>query len=165
MFLIFFCLLVGLLLLWENLWLRYWKFCRCNWENLEILFPYLLLLTKYFSSTMILLVINCFHFLQFTNFHIQCNFSKVVKEFSHGGNIKPFSSNVPLLYPQKTSKNLWFSDVFRVYRCATLVENGLETPILTLYVPSPKNGQTHWNKSLAICRQIESVWPFCGVSA
>ena len=129
-FLIFFCLLVGLLLLWENLWLRYWKFCRCNWENLEIWFPYKLLLTKYFSSKMILLVIICFLFLQFTNFHIQCNSSKVVKEFSHGENIKPFSTNVPLLYPLKT-ENQRFSDVFRVYRYAALVENGLKTPILT----------------------------------
>ena len=37
----------------------------------------------------------------------------------------PFSTNVPLLYPLKTSENLWFSDVFKGYRSGTLVENGL----------------------------------------
>ena len=34
--------------------------------------------------------------------------------------INPFSSSVTLLYPLKTSKNLWFSDVFRGYRNVTL---------------------------------------------
>ena len=28
----------------------------------------------------------------------------------------------------KTSQSLWFSDVFRGYRCGTLVENGLRIP-------------------------------------
>ena len=37
----------------------------------------------------------------------------------------PFSTNVPLLYPLKTSKNRRFSDVFRGYRSGTLVENDL----------------------------------------
>ena len=36
-----------------------------------------------------------------------------------------FSTNVPLLYPLKTSENLCFSDVFRWYRSETLVKNGL----------------------------------------
>ena len=34
--------------------------------------------------------------------------------------INPFYSNVTFLYPQKTSENLWFSDVFRGYRNVTL---------------------------------------------
>ena len=34
----------------------------------------------------------------------------------------PFLVNVPLLYTLKTSENLQFSDVFRVYRNGTLVE-------------------------------------------
>ena len=38
---------------------------------------------------------------------------------------KPFSTNVPLLYPVKTSKNLRFFYVLRGYRGGTLVENGL----------------------------------------
>ena len=38
----------------------------------------------------------------------------------------PFSTNVPLLYPLKTSENLRFSDVFRGYRSGTLVENELK---------------------------------------
>ena len=37
----------------------------------------------------------------------------------------PFLTNVPLLYPLKTSENLRFSDDFRGYRRGTLVENGL----------------------------------------
>ena len=37
----------------------------------------------------------------------------------------PFSTNVPLLYPLKTSENLRFTDVFRGYRSGTLVESGL----------------------------------------
>ena len=40
--------------------------------------------------------------------------------------LKPFSTNVPLLYPLKASENLRFSDVFRAYRRRTLVENGLK---------------------------------------
>ena len=42
-------------------------------------------------------------------------------------NINPFSTNVPLLHPLKTSENLWFSDVFSGYKIGTLVENGLNT--------------------------------------
>ena len=34
------------------------------------------------------------------------------------------STNVPLLYPLKTSENLQFSDVVRGYRSETLVKNG-----------------------------------------
>ena len=30
--------------------------------------------------------------------------------------INPFHTNVPFLYPLKTSENLWFFDVFRGYR-------------------------------------------------
>ena len=37
----------------------------------------------------------------------------------------PFSTNVPLLYPLKTTENLLFSHVFRGYRSGTLIENGL----------------------------------------
>ena len=37
--------------------------------------------------------------------------------------INPFSTNVPLLCPLKTSENLSFSDVFKEYRCGALVEN------------------------------------------
>ena len=39
--------------------------------------------------------------------------------------INPFSTTVPLLYPLKISENQRFSNVFRVYRSTTLVENGL----------------------------------------
>ena len=37
----------------------------------------------------------------------------------------PFATNVPPLYPLKTSENLGFSDPFRGSRSGTLVENGL----------------------------------------
>ena len=40
--------------------------------------------------------------------------------------INLFLTNVPLLYPLKTSEKLRFSDVFRGYRSGTLVENGLK---------------------------------------
>ena len=46
-------------------------------------------------------------------------------EIFHKKAINPFSTNVPLLYPLKTSENLRFSDVFRGYRSRALVENGL----------------------------------------
>ena len=39
--------------------------------------------------------------------------------------VHPYSTNVPLLYPLKTSEKQRFSDVFRGYRSRTLVENGL----------------------------------------
>ena len=44
--------------------------------------------------------------------------------------LNPFSTNVSLLYPLKTSENLWFSDVFRGYGSGTLVENGLKRWLL-----------------------------------
>ena len=37
----------------------------------------------------------------------------------------PFRTNVPLLYPLKTSEKLQFPDVFKGYRSGTLVQNGL----------------------------------------
>ena len=39
--------------------------------------------------------------------------------------INLFSTNVPLLYPLKTSENRRLSDVFKGYRSRTSVENGL----------------------------------------
>ena len=41
--------------------------------------------------------------------------------------LNPFSTNVPLLYPLKTYKNLQFS-VFRGYGSGTLVEHGFSKP-------------------------------------
>ena len=41
----------------------------------------------------------------------------------------PFSTNVPLLYPLKTSENIGFLDVFREYRRGKLVENWLSFQI------------------------------------
>ena len=38
--------------------------------------------------------------------------------------IIPFSTNVPLLYPIKTSEMWRFSDVLGGYKSGTLVENG-----------------------------------------
>ena len=37
----------------------------------------------------------------------------------------PFSTDVPLLYPLKTSENWRFSDVFKGYRSRALAKNGL----------------------------------------
>ena len=47
--------------------------------------------------------------------------------------IYPFSTNVSFLYPQKTSENLQFSDVFRGYKSRTLVENGLILKFIMTY--------------------------------
>ena len=41
--------------------------------------------------------------------------------------INPYSTNVRLLYPLKTSENFWFLIFFRVYRSGTLVEDGVIT--------------------------------------
>ena len=62
----------------------------------------------------------CLHLLFLTEiFHNQLIFPT-----SGESEIKPFSTNVPLLYPLKTSENLWFSDVLRE-QSGTLLENGL----------------------------------------
>ena len=47
----------------------------------------------------------------------------VLSTFLQG--INPFSADVPLLNPLKTSENRRFSDVYRGYWSGTLVENGL----------------------------------------
>ena len=41
--------------------------------------------------------------------------------------LNPFQANAPILYPLKTSENLWFSGVFRGYKMGTLARNGLIT--------------------------------------
>ena len=48
----------------------------------------------------------------------------------------PFSSNVPLLNPLKTSENWRFSDIFRGFRSGTLVENGLSRYFLLVRIKS-----------------------------
>ena len=46
---------------------------------------------------------------------------------------------------------------------ATIEKNIL---LLSLYVPTPQNGQTRSNHSLAIADELfKYVWPFCGVGA
>ena len=45
---------------------------------------------------------------------ISKNFGKIIR--------KPFSANVPLLYPLKTSENQRFADVFKEYRSKTLIK-------------------------------------------
>ena len=45
--------------------------------------------------------------------------------------INPFPTNVSIMYPQKTSENPQFSDVFRGYRSGTLVKNALNQGFLT----------------------------------
>ena len=54
--------------------------------------------------------------------------------------INPFSTNVPLLYPRKTSENRIFSDVFRGCRSGTLVANGLMilNERLAIYLPTTR---------------------------
>ena len=51
---------------------------------------------------------------------------RVYKIFKRSyGILNPYSPNVTFLYPLKTSENRRFSDIFRVYRNATLGEYGL----------------------------------------
>ena len=58
--------------------------------------------------------------------------------------INPFSTNIPLLYPLKTLENRRFSDVFRGYRCATLIENEL---MAWRFVKSQKCKRLHTSKT------------------
>ena len=60
------------------------------------------------------------------NFLFQRTFLNDVLFLIHKGIINPFSNNVALLYPLKTSQNLRFSDVFRGYKSGTSAENGLK---------------------------------------
>ena len=39
--------------------------------------------------------------------------------------INPFQANIPILYPLKTTENLYFSGIFRGYKMGTLAWNGL----------------------------------------
>ena len=55
------------------------------------------------------------------------NFGPLSRGQLYSPDINPFSTNVPSLYPLKTSKNRRFSEGFRGYRSGTLVENGLIT--------------------------------------
>ena len=48
--------------------------------------------------------------------------------------INPLQPSVAFLYPLKISENLWFSDVFRGYRKATLGCNGLNKKSLDVHV-------------------------------
>ena len=41
---------------------------------------------------------------------------RMVPRFHLSYEVNPFQANVLLLYPLKTSENLWFSDDFRGYR-------------------------------------------------
>ena len=41
--------------------------------------------------------------------------------------INLFLANVPILYPQKTPENLWFSGVLGSYKTRTLARNGLNS--------------------------------------
>ena len=59
-----------------------------------------------------------------------------------------FSTNVPLLYPLKTSENRRFCDVFRGYRSATLAENGLIMPLCMRNRTSLR--KVLWNKKLPL---------------
>ena len=45
--------------------------------------------------------------------------------FSLNNSLNLFQANVPFLNSLKTPENLWFSEVFRVYRKGTLAWNGL----------------------------------------
>ena len=64
--------------------------------------------------------------------------------------LNPLSTNVPLLQPLQTSKNLPFSDFFRGYRSGTLVENRF-----ILFFPNTAFFQFH---KIYIVGNIEKAW-------
>ena len=57
----------------------------------------------------------------------------LVKKFWPKEGLNPFLANVPILYPLKTPKNLWFCGVFRGYKMGTLARNGLMNTYLMLF--------------------------------
>ena len=47
--------------------------------------------------------------------------------------VKPFLANVPILYPLKTTENLWFSGVLGGgYKMETLARNGLKLLLMII---------------------------------
>ena len=52
--------------------------------------------------------------------------------------LNPLLPGVPLLYPLKTSENLWFSYVFGGYQKGTLDSNGLKALLKGIY-DNPKD--------------------------
>ena len=73
----------------------------------------------------------------------------------------PFSTNVPLLYPLKTSENLSFSDVFRRYRSGALVEHWISNDIGMKNVSESK---TSYIIDVWQGRKYASGWKQCQVS-
>ena len=53
--------------------------------------------------------------------------------------LRPFSTNVPFLYPLKSSENFRFIDVFREYRSEAMVENELNKVYARLWILSNEN--------------------------
>ena len=61
---------------------------------------------------------------------------------------KPFLTDASILYPLKTSENLWFSGVFRGYKMGTLVKNGLISVIVN-YIPIFQKSGIHSQSNLS----------------
>ena len=95
--------------------LLYLSFNNCCWNNVFV-FAFYSLNFKNFATAFFFLYVDFLKCFMEIN---QTNYSYIIIVFN------PFSTNVPLLYPLKTSENRRFSDVFSRYRSGTLVENGL----------------------------------------
>ena len=65
---------------------------------------------------------------------------------SHLWLFNPFSTNVLLLNPLKTSENWRFSDIFRAFRSGTLVENGSSRYFLLVRIKSMQGEFLDWKQ-------------------
>ena len=79
-------------------------------------------------------------------------------------NFDPFSTNVPLLYPLKTSENVQFFYVFRGYRAETMVETGLSITVNRtkhrIFINKPDVLTTRGNHLSHIRRPLERLCGF-----
>ena len=132
---------------WKMLCL--WSFILKLQERAWVLLKYK---TRYFQNSIPFdrLVFLCDNHWKFWKFSILKTKTLSIKlEYRllvESSKINPFSSNIPLLYPLKTSENQRFSEVFRGYRSGTFVENGLKTHYLhtKLLCQKPLLRQIEW---------------------
>ena len=72
---------------------------------------------------------------------------------------KQFQTNVPFIYPLKTSESLWFSDIFWGYRKGTLAWNGLtrqlKYPAIKLFIFT--DGEKRDEKRNILKRKISAI--------
>ena len=75
----------------------------------------------------------------------------------------PFNTNIPFLYPLKSSENVILSDIFRGYSSVKWVNVMNYLLILKPLRANPTKCSNTTKQFVGSCRRIECVWPFCGV--